>query len=182
MNISLSDTSFIHPQSPPIPAQHPSLEIHIDNHDSRRSRTASGSSLIQKAPEGFSAGKTGGMSGIPVMKNATRKARKQTGFDQTKILAPRSRAKLDLEPMVKLVNSAVFPSSSVVINNNIPSSEPIQHSSLGIQMQINHVKNSEFDPVREISRYMMQSQEGVKSLHNKVTAKVFFCKIINLRV
>ena len=174
MNISFSETSFIHPQSPPIPALHPSLEIYIDNQDPRRSRTASGSSLIQKAPDSKSFRKLR-KSGIPVSNNTHIKTRKQVGgFDQEKILDPRSRAKLDMEPKVKLVTSTTLPLNSIALNSNIPSSEPIHHSSLGIQRQINHVKNSEFDPVREISRYMLQCQEGVKNVHNKVTAKVYF--------
>jgi hypothetical protein len=175
MNISFSETSFIHPQSPPIPALHPSLEV--DNQDPRRSRTASGSSFIQKATDSKSPGKLR-KSAIPVIKNPSAKTRKQAcGFDQGKILDPRSRAKLDMEPKVRLVNSTALPLNSIVLNNNIPSSEPIHHSSLGIQRQINHVKNSEFDPVHEISRYMLQCQEGVKNVHNKVTAKVYFISI-----
>jgi hypothetical protein len=169
MNISFSDTSFIHPQLPPVPALHPSLEIHIDNQDPRRSRTASGSSIIQKAPESKSCGKHG-ISGIPVIKKVTKTQKQAFSFDQTKPLDPRSRAKLDMEPKVKLVTSTPFPSNS--ISHSVPSSEPMYQSSLGIQRQINCVKNSEFDPIREISRYMLQCQEGVKNVHSKVTTKV----------
>ena len=161
---SFSDTSFIHPQSPPIPAQHPSLEIHIDNGDSRRSRTVSGSSLISKAPRNSL--KTGGMVG-----GNTKNTKKSTGIDQSKILCPRARAKMDLEPKLILSESNGFHSSSVVINN-IPSSHPIENSSLGIQRQIHQVKNSEFDPIREIGKYMVQCQEGIKNLQTKVTIKV----------
>ena len=164
---NICDTSFIHPQSPPVPAQHPSLDIHIETHDPRR-RTTSGSSSLAKAPDrllSVLSGSIGGMAGAP-----NHNGKQLSGFDQTKVLAPRARAKLDLDKKVMFSDYSI---SSIVLNNNISSSEPIQHSSLGIQRQINHAKNTEFNPISEISKYMVRCQEGLKNIHSKVTAKVY---------
>jgi hypothetical protein len=199
-----SDVSMlhIHPQTPPIPAEHPSA-IRMD-----RQRTTSSSShfsnprvqnlpnqdvskqppLVVLNPKKASSSSTTKhkSSKIPLASSSS-VTQHQPSLDPDRVLDPRSRAKLELEPVlnpqqVRILNSPHHPSShaarpvQVTTSANplypVSLSEPTLNSSKKIQLQMKSVTQSQFDPVDAMAKFMLHNRKEAKFVQDRVTAKV----------
>ena len=188
----------IHPQTPPIPTEHPSLSLK----EPTRQRTVSTASSHfsnprvqnivpdQTLPASLmfskpSTSKNNTNASIKKEKNGklSQERRTEDKLDTKRVLDPRSRAKLDLEPVhdphqIRIIHSSNYPSTAPLLSFGVSSAaasalhEPKENSSKFIAKQLNGVKATDFDPVDAMEKFMLHNHESVKAVHDKVTAKV----------
>ena len=214
-----SDVSMlhIHPQTPPIPAEHPSA-IRMDRHRTTSSSSHFSNPRVQNLPnqdvsqtilnpklsqningskqpplvvlnpkKASSSSTTKHKSSKIPLASSSSVTQHQPSLDPDRVLDPKSRAKLELEPVlnpqqVRILNSPHHPSShasrpvQVTTSANPPYpvslSEPTLNSSKKIQLQMKSVTQSQFDPVDAMAKFMLHNQKEAKFVQDRVTAKV----------
>ena len=190
-----NDSSILQlqPSLPPIPAEHPSQFLHQRSHSNCSSLFSN--PLVQNIPDQS-------QSNAILKASLTKRNKKEStenhsikgnmidmdGLDRGRVLDPRSRAILDLEPVLdsrqlRILSCHKYPTSASQSGYKIHESNSIQHqkgllsepcenSSRFIQKQMNTIQSKEFDPTNALQT-VSHNQHQLKQIKDKVTVKVF---------
>ena len=94
--------------------------------------------------------------------------RMSTNLDKTKIIDPRVRIKLNLNPSE---NHRIIPSSTETETAGCTMSIPSKQSSKRLEREIKSVQEAVFNPLEAISRVLVDAKQSQR-LNNHVTSKV----------